>query len=124
MALGDLISPVEPFDHLLERTEFLRNSIVVGKPGHLYDAESEFFAKFTEELLCSKRICAVAVSDKTEVFGKLFPVTESHAHGRDAGSDATVIRHLIADNGTLGGISSRVNCAQNTMIILTISKTG
>lgn len=29
---------------------------------------------------------------------------ESHAHGKDAGTDAAVVRYLPADNGTAGSI--------------------
>lgn len=46
----------------------------------------------------------IAISNKAEVFGKFFQVAEGHAHCHDAGADTAVIRHLVANDGTFGGI--------------------
>ncbi len=66
-----LVSTVQPFDHLLERTEFSGDFIVVGKSNYLGDFKLEFCTKLAEELLRGKRIGTIAVSNKTKVFWKL-----------------------------------------------------
>ena len=104
MPVRSLVCAVEPFDHLLEGPELFGDLIVVGKSDDLCDAEHKSVAEFPEELLCSERIGAVTVSNETEVLGKFFEMSESHTHGKDAGTDTAVIGHLIADDGTFGGI--------------------
>ena len=65
-SVRSFVSAIKSFYHLLERTEFLGYFIVVGKSDYLSDIEFESIAKFTEELLCGKRISTVAVSNETE----------------------------------------------------------
>lgn len=54
--------------------------------------------------MCSQWIGGVSVSDEAELFRKLLEVTESHAHGEDAGTDTPVIGYLVTENGTGYGI--------------------
>ena len=102
--VGSLVGAVQAFDHLLERTIFSGNSIVVGKTKDLGDVEVKGVTEFMEELLSGQRIGAVSVGNQTEVFRKLFEVPERHAQCHDAGTDPTVVRDLITDDGTFGGI--------------------
>lgn len=104
VAVRGFISPVQAFDHLLEWAVFRGNSVVVGKPDDLGDFKSEIFAQLFNELHCGKGIGAVAVSDKFKVFWQFCKSPESHAHGEDTGADATVVGHLVADDGTGGGV--------------------
>ena len=97
-SIGGLISAVEAFDHLLERTKFRGYGIIVRKADDLGDLKLEFLAKLMEELLCGKRIGAVAVSDETEVFREFFQMLEGHAHSHNARTDTAIIRYLIADH--------------------------
>ena len=60
-----------------------------------------------EELLCSQRIGAVAVSDEPESFRKLFKVLESHPHCYDTRPDTTVVRETVTDNGTGCGVHNK-----------------
>lgn len=99
-----LIGPVQPFYDLLERTVFLRHSIVVGKADHLGDLEGKVPAKLLCEFYGGKRIGAVAISDEFEVFRKFLKPLEGHAHGKDTGSNPAVIGHLVTDDGTAGGV--------------------
>lgn len=85
-------------------TEFFGNGVIIGKSDNLGDAELKSIPKFMKELLGGKRIGAVAVGNKAEVFGKLLKVTKSHAHGHDTGSDTPVIGDPVADDGAFGGI--------------------
>ena len=107
MTVGSLISAVEPFDHLFERAVFCRNSIVVGKSDHLSDFKCEIFPELLCEFHCGKGIGAVTISDELKVFRQLFQSLECHAHGEDAGADATVIGYLVTDNGTGCGIHDK-----------------
>ncbi len=100
MAVGSLIGAVKAFDHLLEWPVLHRNSIVVGKSDYLSDFESKAFSKFLDKLHCGERIGAVTVSDELKVFRQLCESPESQAHGKNAGTDAAVVRYLAADNGT------------------------
>ena len=102
--VGGLVGTVKPFDHLLEGAVFCGNSIVVGKPDHLCDLERESFPQLFCEFHCGEWIGAVAVSDKLKFFRQLCKAPESHAHGKDAGADAPVVRDLVTDDGTGGGI--------------------
>ena len=45
-----LVGTVQPFNHLLERTEFSGYLIVVGKSNYLSDLKLKFFTKLMEEL--------------------------------------------------------------------------
>ena len=51
-----------------------------------------------EELLSSERIGAITIGDESKVSGKFFQMLESHTHSHAAGTDAAVIRYLIADH--------------------------
>ena len=99
-AVGGFKRTVETLDHLFERAELFGDFVLVRKSDDLGDIKAELLTEVVEELLGRKRIGAVAIGDKAEVFRKLLQLTESHAHGKDAGTDATVVRDLIAKDGT------------------------
>ena len=99
-AVGGFKGTVETLDHLFERAELFGDFVLVCKSDDLGDIKAELLTEVVEELLGRKRIGAVAIGDKAEVFRKLLQLTESHAHGKDAGADATVVRDLIAKDGT------------------------
>lgn len=99
------ISPVESFDQLLHRTEFSGNSVGVGKADDLCDLKLHLITEFAEELLGSKRIGTVTVGDEPESFREVvFQLLESLAHCLDTGTDRTVHRGRIADDGTADGV--------------------
>ena len=98
--IGCFERTVEPLDHLFVGTELFGDFVLIGKPDDLGDVKAELFSKLVEELLGCKWIGAVSIGDKAEVFRQFFPLTESHAHGKDAGTDTAVIRDLIAKDGT------------------------
>ena len=99
-AVGGFKRTIETLYHLFERTELFGDFVLVCKPDDLGDIKEELLTELMEELLGRKRIGAVAIGDKAEVFRKLFQLTESHAHGKDAGTDTAVVRDLIAKDGT------------------------
>ena len=99
-AVGGFERTVETLDHLFERAELFGDFVLVCKSDDLSDIKAELLTELVEELLGRKRIGAVAIGDKAEVFRKLLQLTESHAHGEDAGADAAVVRDLIAKDGT------------------------
>ena len=103
-AIGSFIGAVEPFDHLFERAVFCGDSIAVGKSDDLCNFESKGISELFREFHCGEGIGAVTVSDELKFFRQLCKVAEGHAHGEDAGSDAPVVRYLIADDGACGGI--------------------
>lgn len=41
-------------------------------------------------------------------------MTKSHSHGEDTGADTTVIRYLIADDGTFSGIHDEPDISLDT----------
>ena len=98
-AVGGFKRTVETFDHLFERAELPGDFVLVRKPDDLGDIKAELLTELVEELLGRKRIGAVAIGDKAEVFRKLLQLTESHAHSKDAGTYPAVVRDLIAKNG-------------------------
>ena len=99
------ISPVEPLNQLLHRTEFRGDGVGVGKTDHLRDLELHPVTEFTEELLGSKRIGTVAVGDEPEPFREMIiQLPESLAHCLDAGPDRAVHRGCIADDGTADSV--------------------
>ena len=106
-AVRGLVGPVKPLDHLLIRAEFFRDCIFVRQTDDLRDIKLKVFSELMEELLGGKRIGTVTVGDKTEAVGKLFQVLEGHAHSHDAGTDAAVVRDLIADHGAGGDRQQR-----------------
>ncbi len=83
---------------------FRGNGIVVGKPNHPGDFECKVFSKLLYEFHCGEGIGAVTVGNEHKVFRQLCKPPESHTHGEDAGADATVIRHLVAYDGSGGGV--------------------
>ena len=99
-AVGGFERTVETLDHLFKRAELFGDFVLVCKSDDLSDIKAELLTELVEELLGRKRIGAVAIGDKAEVFRKLLQLTESHAHGEDAGADAAVVRDLIAKDGT------------------------
>lgn len=99
-AVGGFKRTVETLDHLFERPEFFGDFVLVRKPDDLSDIKTELLTELVEELLGRKRVGAVAIGDKAEVFRKLLQLTESHTHGKDAGADTAVVRDLIAKDGT------------------------
>ena len=99
-AVGGFKRTVETLDHLFERAELFGDFVLVCKSDDLGDIKAELLTELVEELLGRKRIGAVAIGDKAEVFRKLLQLTESHAHGKDAGTDTAVVRDLIAKDGT------------------------
>ena len=99
-AVGGFKRTVETLDHLFERAELFGDFVLVRKSDDLGDIKAELLTELMEELLGRKRIGAVAIGDKAEVFRKLLQLTESHAHGKDAGTDTAVVRDLIAKDGT------------------------
>ena len=104
MAVRGFISPVQAFDHLLEWPVFGRNSIVVGKSNDLGDFKGKVSAQLFYELHCGEGIRTVSVRNEPEVLRQFCKIPERHAHGEDTGAYATVIRHLIADDGAGGGV--------------------
>ena len=98
-AVGGFKRTVETLDHLFERAELFGDFVLVRKPDDLSDIKAELLTELVEELLGRKRIGAVAIGDKAEVFRKLLQLTESHAHSKDAGTYPAVVRDLIAKNG-------------------------
>lgn len=99
-----LIGPVQPFHDLFEWTVFFRHSIVVGKSNYLGDLERKVFAKLFCEFHGGKRIGAITVRNEFEVFRELLKSLKSHAHGKDTRANATVIGHLVTNDGTAGGV--------------------
>ena len=99
-AVGGFKRTVETLDHLFERAELFGDFVLIRKPDDPGDIKAELLTELVEELLGRKRIGAVAIGDKAEVFRKLLQLTESHAHGKDAGTDTAVVRDLIAKDGT------------------------
>ena len=110
-AVRSFVGTVKSFDHLLIRSEFFRNSIIVRKADDLGDLELKLFTGFMEELLGGKGICTVTVSDEAEVFRQLFQMLEGHAHRHNAGADTTVISHLIADHSPGSSIDDQPDIA-------------
>ena len=98
-AVGGFERTVETLDHLFKRAELFGDFVLVCKSDDLGDIKAELLTEVVEELLGRKRIGAVAIGDKAEVFWKLLQLTESHAHSKDAGTYPAVVRDLIAKNG-------------------------
>lgn len=102
LAVRSLESAVETLDLLLERTELCGDGIIVGKTDDLSDLEREIISVFTLELHGSERIGAVSIGDEAEVLREFIPeVSQSLAHGKDAGPDAAAFGTSVAEDGTL-----------------------
>ena len=95
---------IQTFDHLFERSELSGYLIVVGKSDHLGDMEFKVLFELKEKLLGWQWIGAVTVSNEAEIFRELLEMTEGHSHGKDARSNAPVIRYLVTENRTGYGI--------------------
>ena len=104
VTVRSLIGAVQPLDHLFEWTVFRRNSVVVGKSNHLSDFEGKVFPELLYEFHCGERIGTVAVSDELKILRQPCESLERHTHGEDAGADTTIVRHLVADDGSGGSI--------------------
>ena len=102
--IGSFIRAVQPFHDLFEWAVVFGYSIVVGKSNDLGDRKGKVFSKLLCKLHCGKRVSAVAVRNEFKVVRQLFKSLEGHAHGEDAGPHAAIVRNLIADDGTAGGI--------------------
>ena len=99
-AIGGFKGTVETLDHLFERAELLGDFVLVRKADDLGDIKAELLSELVEELLGCKRISAVPIGNKAEVFRQFFQLAESHAHGKDAGAYTMVVGDLIAKDGT------------------------
>ena len=105
MAVRRPVGTVETLDQLLVWTVPGGDGIVVCKADHLRDLKPHPFAELKEELLCCKRIGAIAVGNKKEAFRKLvLQLLKGHAHRHDAGTCAAVVGDLIPEDRTAGGI--------------------
>ena len=105
MAVRRPVGTVETLDQLLVWTVPGGDGIVVCKADHLRDLKLHPLAELKEELLCCKRIGAVAVGNKKEAFRKLIlQLLKGHAHRHDAGTCAAVVGDLIPEDRTAGGI--------------------
>ena len=107
MTVRSLIGAVEAFDHLFKRAVFCRNSIVIGKPDYLCNFERKILSEFFCEFHGGKWISAVAISDESELFRQLFKSPEGHTHGEDTGTNAAVVRYLVANDGAGCGIHDK-----------------
>ena len=104
VTVRSFIGAIQPLNYLFEWAVFRRNSVVVGKSNHLSDFECKVFPEPLYEFHCSERIGTVAVSDELKILRQLSESLERHTHGEDAGTDTTIVRHLVADDGTGGSI--------------------
>ena len=105
MAVRRPVGTVETLDQLLVWTVPGGDGIVVCKADHLRDLKPHPFAELKEELLCCKRIGAIAVGNKKEAFRKLvLQLLKGHAHRHDAGTCAAVVGDLIPEDRTAGSI--------------------
>ena len=115
VAVGSFEGAVETFDHLLERTKFCGNGIVIGEPDHLRDIEFERIILAQSKLLSGKRISRIPVRNEAEVLRQGFEILKRHAHGHDAGTDTTVIGNPVADDGTGNRIHDEPDVGFNTL---------
>ena len=76
IAAGDVVEDfkrtVETLDHLFERAELPGDFVLVRKPDDLGDIKTELLTELVEELLGCKRIGAVPIGNKAEVFRQFF----------------------------------------------------
>ena len=98
--VGEFERTVESFHDLFERTELLRYCILIGKPDDLGDVEFEILAVVQIELLSSERISGVTVGNETELLRELREMLQGHTHGQDTGTDTTVRRDPVTEDGT------------------------
>jgi len=113
-SIRSFISTVEAFDHLFVRPKFFGNSIIVCKAYDLGDIELELFAEFMEELLGGKRVGAVAIGNEAEVFREFLQMLEGHAHRHNAGTNAPIVRYLIANHSAGCRIDDQPDIAFDT----------
>ena len=70
-AVGGFKRTVETLDHLFERAELFGDFVLIRKPDDPGDIKAELLTELVEELLGRKRIGAVSIGDKAEVFRKM-----------------------------------------------------
>lgn len=75
--------------YLFKRAELFRNVIVVSKSDDRNNIKAELLAELGKEL-GGNQIGNVSIGDKAEGFRKPLPFTESHAHGKNTGTDTMV----------------------------------
>jgi len=107
--VGCLVGAIKALDHLLVRTEFLGNGIIVCKTDDLCYLKLKLLAELHEELLCGKDVGTVPVRDEPEVFWKFRHVLKGHAHCHDAGTDGSVVGNLITYDGPGCGVYDKPN---------------
>ena len=84
--VGFLEGTVQALNELFERAEFFRYFIVICKADDLSD--KDFPVLFDLELLGSKWIGAVAISDESQGFAReLLKLIKCHPHGKNARTD-------------------------------------
>ena len=89
---------VEPLYDLFERPILLGYCIVIGQSDYLCDEDIPVLLEL--ELLRSKRVSTVTVSNEFQSFGgEFFKLVESHAHGKDAGTHITGGGNLVSEDG-------------------------
>ena len=98
-AVGSFKGPVQAFDQLFIRPEFCGDRIIIGKADDLGHFEVQWVIFSKTELLGGQGVGAVTVGNEAKVLWEFLYMAESHPHSKDAGTDAAVIRDLIADDG-------------------------
>ena len=68
-------------------------------PDFFIDIKFKIFFELTIKLLGGKRICAVTISDKFEIFRKLGDVFESHTHRKNACTNVALRRYAVSKKG-------------------------
>ncbi len=87
VTVGGLVGMIQPLNHLLERTVFSRNSIIVDKSNDLCDGKGKIPAEFFGRLHCCKRIGTITVRNELKVFWRLGESAKGHPHCKDARAD-------------------------------------
>lgn len=78
------------------------------------DIKANGIAKLTKELLGRKRIGTVTISNETEVFGQFLQMTKGHPHCQNTGTDTTVVRNLIPEDGARNSVHDKPDITFNT----------
>ena len=102
--IGSLLGPVQAFNHLLVWPEFFGYLVIISETDDLCDIELKLFTIFAEELLCSQRVGTVSIGYETEMLRQLLEMSKSHSHGKDTWADTSIIRDLVSDDRSFGGI--------------------
>ena len=114
VTVRSLIGAVQSLNHLFERAVFRRNSIVVGKSNYLSDFEGKVFSKLLYEFHCSEWVSTVSICNELKILRQFYDPLECHTHGQDAGADTTIIRDLVADDGSCSGIHDEPDIGLDT----------